>query len=124
MAWQTPFTNWSAGNSVTADDMNRICGNLNYLLGTNTLSEAWTAADYVYVTDWHDIRDALGNVQTLIGMEQELPDDETSSYNFNLIETYCETAKPIIDLMRLQTLENKFAGEWYADNEIYVGGHE
>ena len=125
MAWQTPKTDWEAGDFVTYVDLNRICGNLNYLLGSNTLSESWTAADYVHLTDWHDIVDALEDVQDLLGAEHDLPDDNASSYNFNLIESFCLDAKDPIDELRRQQLANHYVGEgWRVGSEIFVGGFE
>lgn len=110
---------------VTYVDVNRICGNLNYLLGTNTLPENRTADDYLYKSGWYAIRDAVEDVYEIIGVTPELPDDETSSYNFNLIESFCETAKPIVDELRAQRYANKYVGDgWRVGSEIFVGGFE
>ena len=124
MAWITPKTDWSQGDQVTKDDMNRIAGNLNYLTATASCRTTYTSDDYVYLSDWSDIRDAVQAVQDFLEMEENLPDDSVTSYNFNLVETFCEEAKPLVDLIRKQALANKYAGEFYADNEIYVGGFE
>lgn len=45
MAWQTPKTNWQAGNIPTANDFNRIEGNINYIEQENrTPNQAATPA--------------------------------------------------------------------------------
>ena len=123
MAWITPKTDWGPESTVTYDDMNRIGGNINYLLDAAVVKDDYTASDFVYATEWAAIVSALEQVQELAGMDPELPDYTTSSYNFNLVETILEAAKDPIDLMRLQHLANKYSGEWYADTEIYAGGY-
>ena len=124
MSWQTPKTDWGAGDLVTYTDMNRIGGNLNYLLDSNTLRTDFTDADYVYLTDWQDIIDAVEDVQDFLGMDHILPSTSVTSYNFNLVETFCADAKPQVDLIRAQRYANKYAGPWYTDTEIYAGGME
>lgn len=123
MAWITPKTDWSSGDNVTADDMNRICGNLNYLLDEERLTKVYTYKDYVFLTEWQAIASALGDVQTFLGMEADTPDNQTTAYNFNLVESYCEQYKPLVDKIRAQRSANKYVGEWYADTEIYSGGY-
>ena len=123
MAWITPKTDWSSGDNVTADDMNRICGNLNYLLDEERLTKVYTYKDYVFLTEWQAIASALGDVQSFLGMETDTPDNQTTAYNFNLVESYCEQYKPLVDKIRAQRSANKYAGEWYADTEIYSGGY-
>lgn len=123
MAWVEPKTDWSSGDNVTADDMNRICGNLNYLLDEERLTKVYTYKDYVFLTEWQAIASALGDVQTFLGMEADTPDNQTTAYNFNLVESYCEQYKPLVDAIRAQRSANKYVGEWYADTEIYSGGY-
>ena len=123
MAWITPKTDWSSGDNVTADDMNRICGNLNYLLDEERLTKVYTYKDYVFLTEWQAIASALGDVQAFLDMETDTPDNQTTAYNFNLVESYCEQYKPLVDKIRAQRNANKYAGEWYADTEIYSGGY-
>ncbi len=122
MAWQTPKTDWAQGDLVTPADMIRIAGNLNYLTGTSHCRTNYTADDYVYKFDWDRIKLEIEAVQNFLGMETEIPDDSVSSYNFNLVETFCADAKPQVDLIRVQQYANKYAGEFYADTEIYTGG--
>lgn len=124
MAWQTPKTNWSAVDRVTYVDMNRICGNINYLLGEEKLQKVYTPEDYVYLTDWLDIVHAFMLVQVAAAVaDPEHPDDSASSYNFNLIESICLQSKAIIDLKRSQKDALKYVGDgWRVDSEVYAGG--
>lgn len=127
MAWQEPFTDWSAGALVTPDDMNRITGNLNYLLDESRLKTNYTADDYVFLPDWEAICTAYADVAKFIGASEEdypIPDADATSHNFNLVETFCADAKETVDRMRAQKLANKYVGEWYADTEIFTGGVE
>lgn len=124
MAWQDPFTDWGPGSVVTYEDMNRIGGNLNYLLDRNAVKADYTASDYVFLTEWETIRTALAEVQAYLGMEEDLPDDAVSSYNFNLVETYTLEAKDPVDKRRAQRLANQYAGDgWFSDAEVFTGGY-
>lgn len=124
MAWQTPKTDWMQGDLVTPADMIRIGGNLNYLTASTSCRTNYTTDDYVFLSDWTAIKTAMQTVMTFIEQPGEIPDDSTTSYNFNLVESFCADAKPIVDLIRVQQYANKYAGEFYADNEIYAGGFE
>lgn len=124
MAWQTPKTNWNATDSATYMDMNRICGNINYLLGEERLTKVYTSKDYVYHPEWLEIVSAFMLVQVAAGIvDPEKPTDRTTSYNFNLIESVCLLAKPIIDYKRSQENALNYVGEgWRTDSEVYAGG--
>lgn len=124
MAWQTPKTNWSSVDNATYEDMNRICGNINYLLGEEVLTKVYTADDYVYLPEWLAIVGAFMLVQVAAGIvDPEKPTDAITSYNFNLIESVCLLAKPVIDYKRSQENALNYVGEgWRADSEIYAGG--
>ena len=76
MAWITPKTNWIYSDRVTADDMNRICGNLNYLLGEERLQKVYTEEDYVFLSEWVEIVRAFMLVQVAAGIANpEKPTD-------------------------------------------------
>lgn len=125
MAWITPKTNWIYSDRVTADDMNRICGNLNYLLGEERLQKVYTEEDYVFLSEWVEIVRAFMLVQVAAGIANpEKPTDAVTSYNFNLIESICLVAKDIIDNKRSQPTAIHYVGEgWRSDSEVYAGGY-
>lgn len=125
MAWITPKTNWIYSDRVTADDMNRICGNINYLLGEERLQKVYTEEDYVFLSEWVEIVRAFMLVQVAAGIANpEKPTDAVTSYNFNLIESICLVAKDIIDHKRSQPTAIHYVGEgWRSDSEVYAGGY-
>ena len=125
MAWITPKTNWIYSDRVTADDMNRICGNINYLLGEERLQKVYTEEDYVFLSEWVEIVRAFMLVQVAAGIANpEKPTDAVTSYNFNLIESICRVAKDIIDHKRSQPTAIHYVGEgWRSDSEVYAGGY-
>ena len=83
MSWIAPVTNrTSAQGRTTYEDMNRICGNLNYLFGT-ALRTNWTRADIVDRATWDSIISVVAQVAESVGVQVS---DSTDYVNLNAIE--------------------------------------
>ncbi len=123
MAWIEPKTDWSAGDLVRPADMIRICGNINYLLGSEELRTDWTADDFVFIDDWHAIVDACEELATAESMPLNDITDAVTSYNFILVEEFTVRMKRLLDLKPEQGPANNWAGDHYSDAEIYSGGY-
>lgn len=83
MAWIAPFTGRTGPNTRTTYlDMNRICGNINFLFGTN-LKDDWTRADIVDRATWDGIIDVVSQLASSVGVEVN---DSTDYVNLNAIE--------------------------------------
>ena len=120
MAWQEPYTEWSAGDSVTYEDMNRITGNLNYLLNSETLPE-YGEHGVLWLTGWNSILAAVEQVRRDLGMEQAEITNETTAVNFSELETFIYEA--YLKRSELERQAAHYANENFA-NEIYIGGYE
>lgn len=83
MAWISPVINRSGPNTrTTYADMNRICGNINFLFGTS-LKDDWTRADIVDRTTWDAIVSVVSQLAGSVGLEVN---DSTDYVNLNAIE--------------------------------------
>ena len=132
MSWQTPFTNWTRNSRVTYTDMNRIAGNLNYLLPSANLKDDYTATDFVTVTEWNNICNALVRLITLANVGLRFSPSIFLTYNlFNNIERYTGIIYNTLTLYDLQHIADNYAGDdlysssWgsYGNTENYVRGY-
>lgn len=81
--WQAPDISRSGPNTrTTYKDMNRICGNINFLFGTS-LKEDWTRADIVDRATWETIINVVSQLAGSVGIEVN---DATDYINLNAIE--------------------------------------
>lgn len=79
MAWITPVTDRQGPNTrTTAEDMNRISGNLNVLTG-GTFKDNYTNVDIVLTSDWKALTEAVQFWNRDVT-------DATTWTNLNLIE--------------------------------------
>lgn len=132
MSWQTPFTQWTQTSRVTYTDMNRIAGNLNYLLPSANLKDDYTATDFVTVTEWNNICNALVRLITLANVGLRFSPSIILTHNlFNNIERYTGIIYNTLTLYDLQHIADNYAGDdlysssWgsYGNTENYVRGY-
>lgn len=130
--WQEPFTSWTPNSRVTYEDMNRIAGNINYLLPSANLYDQYTASDFVTVTDWENICNALIRLITLSNVNEyfSLTWSLTSGV-FNRIERITGAIYDALTIYDLQHVADNYAGDdlyassWgsYGNTENYVRGY-
>lgn len=127
IGWQEPFTDWTPGSLVSYEDMNRIGGNLNWLLNQSTeesVKETWTQDDLVRVDDWKVIIGAIKALSLWAGVEVEIPTTALSPVNFNRAESATLRLKDPVELIWSQ--ENRYFNDdvFVSANTLmdYVGG--
>lgn len=128
VGWQTPKTDWTTADLVTYEDMNRIGGNLNYLLNgatEETIKEDWTQDDFVNIRDWKAIIGAIKALAIWVEIPAlPVPTTELSANNFNLAELAILSLQRPVELRWKQT-NNYFNDDIYATAETlmaYAGG--
>jgi hypothetical protein len=93
MAWQTPVTDRpNAQTRTTAEDMNRISGNVNYLWATS-LREDFTSNDIVTLAEWNAIIRRTNEIAALLGISGAT--DSTNYANLNYIESIAASYKDL-----------------------------
>lgn len=123
MAWKEPKTDWSAADLVTADDMDRICGNLNLLYPGGKLKTDYTADDFVTVSEWHAILTSLNIMLAVTGFSETLPGDEMTNDTFNQVEGLTQEIRNALDQYFLQTKAASYAGDSVFAGDVYVTGY-
>lgn len=116
IGWQEPFTGWTLGSLVSYEDMNRIGGNLNWLLNQSTeesVKETWTQDDFVTLNDWKVIIGAIKALSLWAGVEVEIPTTDLSPVNFNRAESATLRLKDPVELIWSQ--ENR-----YFNDDVFV----
>lgn len=120
MSWQEPYTTWLETDRCTYVDINRIAGNLNYLLDDDALKADYTQDDVITMSEWSDIVDAvigLAESEGLLNVE-EFPNTDATALNFNIVEGLTWDIKAWIDLKAKQLDAAAYAGEViYADDD-------
>ena len=119
MAWITPKTDWSELDRCTYADINRIAGNLNYLLDDDALKADYTQDDVITASEWSDIVDA---VVGLVASEHyyntdDVPNMDANAFNFNIVEGLTQEIKDWVDLKAKQRDAAAYAGEGYVVND-------
>lgn len=128
LGWQTPKTNWTKASHVGYYDMNRIGGNLNWLLNGSTeevVKETWTNDDFVTLADWKAVISAIKALAIWVGLTNvTFPGTSLSASNFNLAESAILRLKAPVELRRAQ--ENRYLNDGvFASMQTlmeYVGG--
>ena len=93
MAWIEPVTDrQNSQTRTTADDMNRICGNINFLWATS-LKTDFTAADIVTLAQWNAILRNTNEIADLLGISEAA--DSTLYTNLNYIESIAKAYKDL-----------------------------
>ena len=100
MAWITPVTDRGSDARCTYEDMNRIAGNINHLLGSslpaNYGQDDDTTTTLVSVTAWNDILSALSSLCIAVGFNPIYAADQLRERNqfTSVIElTFRDTCK-------------------------------
>lgn len=117
MAWQEPDTEWSAGERLTCDDFNRICGNLNYLAGDSALKTDWTDNDFLSLEAWKDVTARVAQLTAAANVDTVLIDTRLTADNIQAMEQSTAAVKAWVDLVaenRKYTLHL---------NQVYLGAH-
>lgn len=110
MAWTTPVTNWSNGNNFTHDDMNRICGNINYLYPAAALP-SYTQNDILTTNDWEDMAKALFTLIEVSGITGEVPVSNMTADTINAVEGLIQEIYDRINLNMAQEVATVYAGD-------------
>ena len=112
MAWQTPVTDRGEGAFCLPSDLNRIGGNINYLLGTS-LKTDFVANDFLTLAQWRAITTNTINACNTYGIfYTEEPSDLMTAENFNNVENLLLQCYDRLELWKKQGATN-----------IYVGGN-
>lgn len=136
MAWVTPVTDRSDGSAMmTATDLSRITGNIDYLFdyatdegyspsGSGVSKTSWTINDTISKSFWESMLTVLANVCTAIGyVPEEGPTNVMGYENINNVETITLTAYHFIQGAGSQQNNNHYAGDdLYAGDPINAGG--
>lgn len=85
MAWVEP--NLDNDLYFTAEDMNRICGDINYLDSTAGLREDWTDNDIITLSEWQAVIAAVSSLIDYTGLSLIKPDEDATKDNMNLLES-------------------------------------
>ena len=106
MAWTTPVTDRpNAQTRTTAADMNRICGNINYLWAT-LLKTDFLSTDIVTDTTWNGVVTATNEIADLLNISEATA--VTDYANLNRIESI---AKAYWDLLPLWPADDLYPSE-------------
>lgn len=112
MAWIEPYTSWQETDRCTYADINRIAGNVNYLLDADVMKADYTQNDVITLTEWSSILSALSALSAAVKfVPEEEPNTTTTALNFNVIENYILGLKNWIDLINAQNAANIYSGE-------------
>lgn len=115
MNWQEPKTEWQISDMVTADDMQRISGNLAALDPAYAGKTAWAENDYITAADWQAIIEELSALEAVSGVRSPLPTDDLIASNFSVLESLTIEIKERFDLIE----KNRAAYE-YPRSGIYA----
>lgn len=117
MSWITPKTDWLETDRCTYTDINRIAGNVNYLLDSDTLKDDYTQDDVIALTEWEAILEALsGLAEASKYVPEDVPDASTTSLNMNVVEAMILGVKEWINLINAQSVAKIYSGD-----DIYLG---
>lgn len=135
MAWITPVTDRINGARMTVTDMNRICGNIDYLTteltahslysGPTLSKTTYTYNDYVTLAEWTEIIRVLSTLVAQTAVETEQADMSTTYQNMNAVESMTLAVYDLYQMLLSQTNANYYAGDdIYAQGNIslYAGG--
>lgn len=124
MAWVEPVTDWLPSSRFTYDDMNRICGNLNYLVGSSKFKVNWGENDILTVSDWDAVKTLANNLGRAYNIAfRSITNDMTAS-NIDELETLIANLKQPLDLVHAQRAARVYAGDagLYAGVDAYTQG--
>lgn len=125
--WIEPVTNRTSGQArMTYVDMNRIAGNLDYLVGVladiNITAQApsktdWTQNDIVSIEDWQSITESLDSIRSGLQFAGAgLVDNQMTYTNINELERLTLEA-----YTRWQQLENGTSFNLFVGDGVATG---
>lgn len=123
MAWLEPKTNWTPDDMATAEDMNRIFGNIEWLDTHDDYPHIFTEADIVGLQEWSAIKDKLIRIATQEEYEFSEPDNRAAYDNFNNIENILEKIKLQNDARWGMWKYNHYCGKYRVNCGIRCGGN-
>ena len=117
MAWITPVTDRTNTATLAAEDVNRIAGNINYLIATS-LKTDWTANDFLTITAFNEILSGTTTAALKYGvMIYTAPDMAQTWENYNNIENLLLQCKNVFDTWQAQDIAQK-----HLNQGIYLSG--
>lgn len=128
MAWETPVTDRGEVAYCTPADLNRIDGNINYLLGTS-LKTNFTSNDILTLTQWQNIVDNTILACGKYGVKYiQAPTFDMTSYNFNNVENLLLQCYDRLMLWQEQAVTNVYVQSQYdryvnVPNDNYTRGY-
>lgn len=117
MSWIEPVTERGESARMTADDMNRITGNIKYIYPDTTIKTVWTSNDFITAENWSSIFTALNYLVSSTGNIYQIPKVELTYQNINDIETLILNLKNRLSLISAQEVANIYPSN--LTDEIY-----
>lgn len=114
MAWVTPFTTWS-NEKMTYSDMNRIAGNVNFLYPGASLKDNYTQNDYLLVSEYAALTNALNALIATSGLNGTVPAWNNTPEVLNSLETLIQD---LYDRIALNAAQNVAAA--YSGDDLYT----
>lgn len=121
MAYTGVKTDWSAADFMTASDLNRIAGNINYLYPDADLKDDYTSNDFLKEAEWNLILVVLDKLKVTLGINTPLPNNTMDFNTFNELESLVLELKTRQDFVFRQDVANHYVGELYT-TENYTRG--
>lgn len=121
MAYTGVKTDWSAADFMTASDLNRIAGNINYLYPDANLKSNYTQNDFLKASEWSLILVVLDKLKVTLGINTPLPDNTMDFNTFNELESLVLELKNRQDFVFRQDAANHYSGELFV-SENYTRG--
>lgn len=124
MAWVDPCTDWAPYDRFTYGDMNRICGNINYLMGVDNLRTDWAQDDILKLADWQPVKNTVNALASAVKLTHIAVTDALTSDNIDNLETIISELKTPIDLRFMQKRATRHCGDpmLYAGVSVYTTG--
>lgn len=113
-----PKTDWGQADHVTAEDLNRIFGNINHLTG-GSLKDNFTADDFLTLAQWNGLIVVLRNLELATRVVASvpkvktitIPDTTMTSETFNNAETLIQNLQERVSYMFKQKAAISYAGD-------------
>lgn len=108
--WIYPRTDWAPNDRFTPTDMNRICGDINYLTGVDNLRTNWTQDDILDRADWQAVKNTVNALAIAVKLTHIAVTDALTSDNIDNLETIISKLKDPIDLRLAQRKATRYCG--------------